>query len=72
MWITYVAAPTSTTDLSLKSGDQIPIEERNPAEVTSISGIRLAPQGVTAAIITEKSIIRKPYANSLKRVIIKK
>jgi methylthioribose-1-phosphate isomerase len=82
----YVAAPTSTIDLSLNSGDQIPIEERNPAEVTSIGGVRLAPQGVKAAnpafditphqyitaIITEKGIIREPYANSLKKVIIEK
>jgi len=80
----YVATPTSTIDLSLKSGAEIPIEERNPEEVTSIGGIRLAPKGVKAAnpafdvtphkyitaIITEKGIIRKPYANSLKRVII--
>jgi methylthioribose-1-phosphate isomerase len=82
----YVAAPTSTIDLSLSSGEGIPIEERNPEEVTSIGGIRLAPKGVTAAnpafditphkyitaIITEKGIIREPYANSLKRVIIEK
>ena len=82
----YVAAPTSTIDLTLKSGAEIPIEERNPEEVTSISGIRLAPKGVTAAnpafdvtpnkyitaIITEKGIIKEPYANSLKRVIIEK
>jgi methylthioribose-1-phosphate isomerase len=80
----YVAAPTSTIDLSLKSGDQIPIEERNPEEVTSIKGVRLAPKGVTAAnpafdvaphqyitaIITEKGIVGKPYANSLKKVIM--
>jgi len=82
----YVAAPTSTIDLSLKSGAEIPIEERNPEEVTSIGGIRLAPKGVKAAnpafdvtphkyitaIITEKGIVREPYANSLKRVIIEK
>jgi len=82
----YVAAPTSTIDLSLKSGEGIPIEERNPEEVTSIGGIRLAPKGVTAAnpafdvtphkyitaIITEKGIVKEPYANSLKRVIIEK
>ncbi len=79
----YVAAPTSTIDLSLKSGAEIPIEERNPDEVTHIGGIRLAPRGVTAAnpafdvtphkyitaIITEKGVIRKPYLNSLKRLI---
>ncbi|MCX6009432.1 MAG: S-methyl-5-thioribose-1-phosphate isomerase [Chloroflexi bacterium] len=82
----YVAAPTSTIDLSLSSGDEIPIEERNPEEVTHIGGLRLAPKGVTAAnpafditphkyitaIITEKGIAREPYANSLKRVIIEK
>jgi methylthioribose-1-phosphate isomerase len=78
----YVAAPTSTIDLSLKSGDQIPIEERNPEEVTSIKGVRLAPKGVTAAnpafditphryitaIITEKGIVREPYIDGLKKL----
>jgi methylthioribose-1-phosphate isomerase len=78
----YVAAPTSTIDLSLSSGDEIPIEERNPEEVTSIKGVRLAPKGVRAAnptfdvtprryitaIITEKGIIRKPYIDSLKKL----
>jgi methylthioribose-1-phosphate isomerase len=82
----YVAAPTSTIDLSLSSGDEIPIEERNPEEVTTIGGVRLAPKGVAAAnpafditphqyitaIITEKGIVRETYANSLKRVIIEK
>jgi methylthioribose-1-phosphate isomerase len=79
----YVAAPTSTIDLSLSSGAEIPIEERNPEEVTSIGGIRLAPKGVTAAnpafdvtphryitaIITEKGIIRKQYLQSLKKLL---
>jgi len=79
----YVAAPTSTIDLSLKSGAEIPIEERNPEEVTSIGGIRLAPKGVTAAnpafdttphkyitaIITEKGILRKPYILELKKLV---
>jgi methylthioribose-1-phosphate isomerase len=79
----YVAAPTSTIDLSLKSGAEIPIEERNPEEVTSIKGIRLAPQGVTAAnpafditphkyitaIITEKGILRKPFLNRLENLL---
>ena len=79
----YVAAPTSTIDLSLNSGEQIPIEERSPEEVTSIGGIRLAPKGVTAAnpafdvtphryittIITEKGIIRKPYLRRLKKLL---
>ena len=79
----YVAAPTSTIDLSLSSGEKIPIEERNPEEVTSIKGIRLAPKGVTAAnpafditphqyitaIITEKGMVRKPYLGSLKNLL---
>jgi methylthioribose-1-phosphate isomerase len=79
----YVAAPTSTIDLSLKSGAEIPIEERNPEEVTSIGGIRLAPKGVKAAnpafdvtphqyitaIITEKGIVRKPYIFELKKLL---
>jgi len=82
----YVAAPTSTIDFSLKSGEEIPIEERNPEEVTHIRGISLAPKGVAAAnpafdvtphkyitaIITEKGVVRKLYANNLKRVIIEK
>jgi methylthioribose-1-phosphate isomerase len=79
----YVAAPTSTIDLSLSSGDEIPIEERNPEEVTSIGGIRLAPRGVATAnpafditphkyitaIITEKGIVRKPYLSGLKKLL---
>jgi len=79
----YVAAPTSTIDSSLKSGAQIPIEERNPEEVTHIGGIRLAPKGVTAAnpafdvtphkyitaIVTEKGLVRKPYSLGLKKLV---
>jgi methylthioribose-1-phosphate isomerase len=73
----YVAAPTSTFDLSLSTGARIPIEQRNPAEVTHIKGIAIAPRYVGAAnpafdvtpnkyitaIITEKGIIRKPITN---------
>jgi methylthioribose-1-phosphate isomerase len=76
----YVAAPTSTIDLSLSSGDKIPIEERSPEEVTHIQGVPIAPEGIKAAnpafdvtphsyitaIITEKGIIREPYAEGLK------
>jgi len=68
----YVTAPTSTIDLSLASGDKIPIEERDPRELTHIQGVPIAPEGVTAAnpafditphdyisaIITEKDITR--------------
>jgi methylthioribose-1-phosphate isomerase len=76
----YVAAPTSTIDLSLSSGDKIPIEERSPEEVTHIRGAPIAPEGIRAAnpafdvtshsyitaIITEKGIIREPYTEGLK------
>ncbi len=75
----YVAAPASTVDLSLPSGDDIPIEERSPGEVTHILGVKIAPEGVNAAnpafdvtphyyisaIITEKGIIREPYVERL-------
>jgi len=77
----YVAAPTSSVDLSLSSGDKIPIEERSPEEVTHIRGVPIAPEGIRAAnpafdvtphsyitvIITEKGIIREPYAEGLNR-----
>ena len=78
----YVAAPTSTIDLSLRSGDDIPIEERATGEVTSLRGLDLAPDGGTAlnpafdvtpntfvdAIITENGVARPPYEQSLRRV----
>lgn len=77
----YVAAPTSTIDLSLPSGAEIPIEQRDPEEVTHIQGIRIAPEGTNAAnpafdvtphnyisaIITEKGIIREPYLDRLEK-----
>jgi len=44
----YVAAPLSTFDLSLKNGDMIPIEERHSREVTHLSGLPIAPEGVTS------------------------
>jgi methylthioribose-1-phosphate isomerase len=68
----YVAAPLSSIDFSIPSGDGIPIEERDPGEVTTIAGARIAPEGVdvrnmafdvtpaelVAAIITEKGVFR--------------
>jgi methylthioribose-1-phosphate isomerase len=79
----YVAAPTSTLDLSLVSGEEIPIEERSVAEVTHFCGYPIAPKGVKAfnpafdvtphllinGIITEKGIIRKPFGRGLKRIM---
>lgn len=67
----YVAAPTTTFDLSLASGDAIPIEQRSPDEVTKPGGVAFAPEGVQvfnpafdvtpaeliAGIITERGVI---------------
>lgn len=78
----YVAAPSSTVDLSLPDGSGIPIEERSPDEVTHICGVRIAPEGVNvynpsfditpaqyiSAIITEKGLLRPPYSESLLRI----
>jgi methylthioribose-1-phosphate isomerase len=78
----YVAAPMSTIDFSLPSGADIPIEERNPDEVTHIQGIRIAPKGVKAAnpafdvtphcyvsaIITENGVFREPYVEKMKKL----
>lgn len=79
----YVAAPLSTIDLSLPTGEDIPIEERSPDEVTHIQGIRIAADGVRAAnpafdvtphnyvsaIITEKGVIREPYVERLRNIV---
>lgn len=81
----YVAAPTSTIDLSISSGDQIPIEERNPDEVTTIAGTRITPEGIQVAnpafditperyitaIITELGIVTRPYTHGLLRLFNK-
>lgn len=78
----YVAAPISTLDLALASGDEIPIEERSPDEVVHFNNKRIAPEGTEVghpafdvtpnkfitAIITEKGIARPPYTESLKNL----
>jgi len=60
----YVAAPISTIDMSLKSGKEIPIEERDPKEVTHILGKQIAPVGVKvfnpAFDLTPKCLMWKP------------
>jgi methylthioribose-1-phosphate isomerase len=75
----YVAAPRSTFDLSLGSGENIPIEERGPEEVTSFGGQHVAPVRTAAynpafditpndlisAFITEHGILHPPFADSL-------
>lgn len=79
----YVAAPVSTFDLTIKSGDEIPIEERSPEEVTNGFGKRTAPEGIKVfnpafdvtpaknitAIITEKGVIQKPSVENIRRVL---
>jgi len=78
----FVAAPVSTLDLTLASGDQIPIEQRSAAEVTHVFGHAIAPHNTpvqnpafdvtparyVTAIITEKGVARAPYEDSLKRL----
>ncbi|NLW24581.1 MAG: S-methyl-5-thioribose-1-phosphate isomerase [Clostridia bacterium] len=79
----YVAAPTSTLDLSLKTGKEIPIEERNPLEVKKIGDVWIAPKEVNvynpafdvtphqliSAIITDQGIIKPDYSINLKRMV---
>jgi methylthioribose-1-phosphate isomerase len=79
----YIAAPTSTVDLTLANGDDIAIEERPPAEVTHFQGKATAPAGVTAinpafdvtphryihGIVTEAGVARPPYLESLKLAV---
>jgi methylthioribose-1-phosphate isomerase len=78
----YVAAPISTVDLATPDGSQIPIEQRNPREVTHIAGKQMTPDGVevenpafdvtpakyVAAIVTERGIARAPYVESLRKL----
>jgi len=75
----YVAAPISSIDFQLSSGEGIPIEERDPGEVTEGFGKRIAPQGVhvyspafdvtphdlVTAIVTEHGISRPPYSKTI-------
>src|SRR6202011_1450498 len=79
----FVAAPISTLDLTLASGDGIPIEERSAAEVTHLFGHQVAPEGTAVqnpafdvtpfryvtAIITEKGVARAPYDQSLRELV---
>lgn len=79
----FVAAPVSTLDLTLASGDQIPIEQRAAAEVTHVFGHPVAPASTAVqnpafdvtparyvtAIITEKGVARPPYERSLRGLL---
>jgi len=76
----YVAAPMSTVDFACPHGDEIPIEERDPAEITDWHGTRIAPVGVgvrnpafdvtparyVTAIVTERGTARPPFTESLR------
>ena len=77
----YVAAPISTLDLSIPTGDSIPIEERSAEEVTHLRGIRMSPDVRAAhpafdvtparyitAIITERGVARAPFTQSLRHL----
>ncbi|MGA2736294.1 MAG: S-methyl-5-thioribose-1-phosphate isomerase [Bryobacteraceae bacterium] len=78
----FVAAPISTLDLALDSGDKIPIERRPDAEVTHVFGNAVAPEGTrvenpafdvtpnryVTAIITERGVARAPYTESLRKL----
>ena len=80
----YVAAPISTVDLETSDGSKIPIEQRNPAEVTHFAGKAVTPVGVqienpafdvtpakyVTAIVTERGIARAPYEQSLAELVL--
>jgi methylthioribose-1-phosphate isomerase len=78
----YVAAPFSTLDLKIPDGSHIPIEQRDPMEVTHIGGVRMVPDGVSVfnpafdvtphqlitAIITDRGVAQPPYTESLAKL----
>jgi len=78
----YIAAPTSTVDTSISSGDEITIEERAKEEVTQLKDINIAPAGIQvgnpafditpgryiSAIITEKGIFKKPFTRAIQKL----
>jgi methylthioribose-1-phosphate isomerase len=79
----YVAAPISTIDPAVATGDRIPIEERDAKEVTHLRGQQLTPEGVgvhnfafdvtpnelITAIITDRGVARAPYTESLRNLL---
>ncbi len=79
----YVAAPTSTFDLSLSSGEEIPIEERPSREVTHIRDMRIVPEGVDVynyafditpgalidAIVCEEGVIYPPFTKNIPEIV---
>ncbi len=79
----YVAAPVSTLDIYTHSGEEIPIEERNPDEIIMFGRMRIAPEDTQAvnpvfditpweyvtAIITEKGVLKPPYEPAIARAV---
>ena len=79
----YAVMPTSTIDMTLPHGDAIPIEERDPREVTHIEGVPIAPEGVhvgnpafdvtphkyITALVTEKDVVYPPFDANLLRIM---
>jgi methylthioribose-1-phosphate isomerase len=82
----YVAAPTSTIDLSTKAGKDIPIEQRDPREVTSFfdnlnisesvevysPAFDITPNDLVSAFITEGGVLQKPFSESLRIALVRK
>ena len=80
----FVAAPTSTIDLTCERGEDIPIENRDPREITHIGNRQITPTGIrvenpafdvtprtlVTAIITERGIARPPYGKNLRRLVL--
>ena len=78
----YVAAPFSTVDMKISDGSHIPIEQRDPTELTHIGGVRVVPDGVSVfnpafdvtpnsfvtAIITDRGVAFPPYTENLQRL----
>ena len=79
----YVAAPISTIDFQMKTGDHIPIEERDGKEITEVTGKQIAPEGMTVyspafdvtpnelirAIVTDQGILYPPFSDSIRSLI---
>ena len=79
----YIAAPRSTIDQGLQDGAGIPIEQRDPSEVTHLNGKRIAPQGANSlnpafdvtpgkyisGIITEVGVLRKPFVKTIRKAL---
>ncbi len=80
----YVASPISTFDLTLETGDRIPVEERDEKEVLTLLGKVVAPVGARAfnpafditpaslicGIITEKGVIHEPMAENIQKIVL--